>query len=134
MRFDEIFPRSKFPLRAKTKVKIPETDLSMRISVYYQNPPSQYEPILPHGPFPSQTFGMCKIISLGKDWLLAYANLFVNSVGKGTVFVCKHNDWIEITDNDAEMQELVGAERIIVGGKYNGFHNVYNKNTKWKQF
>lgn len=38
MTLDELFPREKFPLRARTRAQIPEKNITLEMAIFYQNP------------------------------------------------------------------------------------------------
>lgn len=130
MRFNEIFPRAKFPLRAKTKVKIPETDLMVRISVFYQKPPLAFHD-------PQQICGVCGVygvVSLEKEELLAEAVLVEKNPKRFRSFMCKMGDWVDITDDDNEIEKMMRLEKLLLGPRVNGYPFGGLENAEWKSF
>lgn len=125
MRFDKLFPRSKFPGRLKTKVKLPETDLIMRISIFQQKPLLAFND-------PQQTCGICRVVSIGNEKLLAYAVLAEKT--KLRWFFCRWGDWIDITDNENEMGALSIAEQLLLTPRFIGLPYVGFEDAEWKQF
>ena len=127
MTIEELFPKSEFPLRAKTEVKLPGTDLIMRVSVFYQKPLIAFDDSL-------QIYGMCRVVSLGNKELMAEAALAENNPKEPRLFVCKWGEWVEITNDDHEIKQAMILQKLLLGYDFMGHPFSGLEDAEWKQF
>lgn len=126
MKFDEIFPRSKFPLRAKTKVQISDT-VTMRMSVFSQ------KPFLGLGDY-RHTCGVARVIFEHGIEVLAFAIIYPANNGKSQWFRCVNGDWAEIGGGGQDMANLYKEELRFLGPACVGLPFAGIEHAEWKSF
>ena len=105
MRLEEIFPMDKFPLVAETIADIPETDLKLKVKIFYQTP-------LGLGLENEQNAQLSQVINADGSCLFSVVNLTLEDGGERTYLGSGAGDY-EVVDDELSLGMGTESEKVI---------------------
>ena len=133
MKFDEIFSRAEFPLRAKTTVTIAPKGLKVQEFIYYQRPylllHMSGDPI--NGSLFSQSYGLCRKLYSGKKIVCIFGMTYTEKSGN-KFFTVNSSEWIEISRR--ELSKITDIFLEMAGPDFCGGQCLSFLNARWKSF